>query len=147
MLKFLVTPFCRSEMTSVCDDGDEDKKKTFPFHEMGFDDRILKAIAKLGWINPTLIQERAIPLIIEGKDLLARGRTGSGKTGAFCIPLIQRILEVKSSSSSAGSVQVCMYAILLISLKSVLIVGSKRLCLMSQSGACEADFRSLDRSD
>ena len=94
-------------MTSVCDDGDEDKKKTFPFHEMGLDDRILKAIAKLGWINPTLIQERAIPLIIEGKDLLARGRTGSGKTGAFCIPLIQRILEVKSSSSSSGSVQVC----------------------------------------
>ena len=78
---------------------DEEKKKIFPFHEMGLDDRILKAIAKLGWVNPTLIQERAIPLIIEGKDVLARGRTGSGKTGAFCIPLIQRILEVKTSSS------------------------------------------------
>ena len=80
-------------------DEDEEKKKIFPFHEMGLDDRILKAIAKLGWVNPTLIQERAIPLIIEGKDVLARGRTGSGKTGAFCIPLIQRILEVKTNSS------------------------------------------------
>ena len=45
------------------------KEKTMPFHEMGLDDRILKAIAKLGWTLPTLIQERAIPLIIEGKDL------------------------------------------------------------------------------
>jgi len=73
----------------------------FPFHEMGLDDRILKAIAKLGWVEPTLIQERAVPLIMEGKDLLARGRTGSGKTGAFCVPLIQRILEVKAGDTTA----------------------------------------------
>jgi len=86
-------------------EAEDDKKKVFPFHEMGLDDRILKAIAKLGWVNPTLIQERAIPLIVEGKDLLARGRTGSGKTGAFCIPLIQRLLEVKSSISASSEVQ------------------------------------------
>lgn len=86
-------------------EAEDDKKKVFPFHEMGLDDRILKAIAKLGWVNPTLIQERAIPLIVEGKDLLARGRTGSGKTGAFCIPLIQRLLEVKSSTSASSEVQ------------------------------------------
>ena len=57
---------------------EDDKKKVFPFHEMGLDDRILKAIAKLGWCRPTMIQERAIPLILNGKDVLARGRTGSG---------------------------------------------------------------------
>ena len=81
---------------------DEDKKKVFPFHEMGLDDRILKAIAKLGWVEPTLIQERAVPLIMEGKDLLARGRTGSGKTGAFCVPLVQRILEVKAAGDASA---------------------------------------------
>ena len=86
-------------------ESEEDKKKVFPFHEMGLDDRILKAIAKLGWVNPTLIQERGIPLIVEGKDLLARGRTGSGKTGAFCIPLIQRILDVKTASFASSAVQ------------------------------------------
>ncbi|XP_023328223.1 probable ATP-dependent RNA helicase DDX56 [Eurytemora carolleeae] len=73
----------------------EDEKKKLPFHEMELDERILKAIAKLGWIDPTLIQERGIPLLLEGRDLLARGRTGSGKTGAFSIPLIQRILRIK----------------------------------------------------
>ena len=121
---------------------DDEKKKVFPFHEMGLDDRILKAIAKLGWVNPTLIQERAIPLVIEGKDLLARGRTGSGKTGAFCIPLIQRILEVKSSSSSSGAVQVKMYRFL----KTYLLLGFNsnysgcaRLRAVPQSRAGQAD--------
>lgn len=78
-------------------DVEDDKK--LPFHQMGLDDRILKAIARLGWVEPTLIQERGIPLVLEGKDLLARGRTGSGKTGAFAVPLVQRLLDLKSTGS------------------------------------------------
>ncbi|XP_028835712.1 putative ATP-dependent RNA helicase DDX56 [Denticeps clupeoides] len=65
------------------------------FHEMGLDDRLLKAVADLGWAEPTLIQEKAIPLALDGKDLLARARTGSGKTAAYAIPVIQRILTSK----------------------------------------------------
>ncbi|ODM98410.1 putative ATP-dependent RNA helicase DDX56 [Orchesella cincta] len=57
------------------------------FHDMGLDDRLLQAIAKLSWKEPTLIQEKAIPLILEGKDVLARARTGSGKLEPFvCQP-------------------------------------------------------------
>ncbi|KAK2823261.1 hypothetical protein Q7C36_019861 [Tachysurus vachellii] len=67
------------------------------FHEMGLDDRILKALADLGWAQPTLIQEKAIPLALNGKDLLARARTGSGKTAAYAVPLIQRILTCKQT--------------------------------------------------
>ncbi|XP_041706503.1 probable ATP-dependent RNA helicase DDX56 isoform X2 [Coregonus clupeaformis] len=67
------------------------------FHEMGLDDRILKALADLGWAQPTLIQEKAIPLALEGKDLLARARTGSGKTAAYAVPVIQRILTSKQN--------------------------------------------------
>ncbi|XP_012696133.1 probable ATP-dependent RNA helicase DDX56 [Clupea harengus] len=67
------------------------------FHEMGLDDRLLKAVADLGWAQPTLIQEKAIPLALEGKDLLARARTGSGKTAAYAIPVIQRILTSKQT--------------------------------------------------
>ncbi|TKS85054.1 putative ATP-dependent RNA helicase DDX56 [Collichthys lucidus] len=67
------------------------------FHELGLDDRLLKAIADLGWSQPTLIQEKAIPLALEGKDLLARARTGSGKTAAYAVPVIQRILASKQS--------------------------------------------------
>lgn len=67
------------------------------FHEMGLDDRLLKAVADLGWSQPTLIQEKAIPLALEGKDLLARARTGSGKTAAYALPIIERILASKQS--------------------------------------------------
>lgn len=55
-------------------------------------------MAKLGWQSPTLIQEKAIPLLLDGKDVLVRARTGSGKTGAFAIPVIQRILRSKQVS-------------------------------------------------
>jgi superfamily II DNA/RNA helicase len=43
-------------------------------------------------------QERAIPLILDGKDVVAKGRTGSGKTGAFAIPIIQRLLKAKKTA-------------------------------------------------
>ncbi|NP_001120553.1 probable ATP-dependent RNA helicase DDX56 [Xenopus tropicalis] len=69
------------------------------FHELGLDDRLLKSIADLGWAKPTLIQEKAIPLALEGKDLLARARTGSGKTAAYSIPIIQNLLQAKMTVS------------------------------------------------
>lgn len=53
----------------------------------------------LGWITPTLIQEKAIPLLLEGKDVLLRARTGSGKTAAFAIPVIQKILNSKATAT------------------------------------------------
>uniref|UniRef100_A0A6I8NTQ4 DEAD-box helicase 56 n=1 Tax=Ornithorhynchus anatinus TaxID=9258 RepID=A0A6I8NTQ4_ORNAN len=54
-----------------------------------------RAITDLGWSRPTLIQEKAIPLALEGKDLLARARTGSGKTAAYAVPLLQHLLHRK----------------------------------------------------
>ncbi|CAG2066101.1 unnamed protein product, partial [Timema podura] len=71
------------------------RNEAINFHKMELDDRILKAIAKLGWLTPTLIQESAIPLLLEGKDVLLRARTGSGKTAAFAVPVIQKILNSK----------------------------------------------------
>ncbi|XP_051896845.1 probable ATP-dependent RNA helicase DDX56 isoform X2 [Pristis pectinata] len=68
------------------------------FHEMGLDERLIQAIAKLNWAQPTLIQEKAIPLALEGKDLLARARTGSGKTAAYAIPIIEHLLNTKKST-------------------------------------------------
>ncbi|KAF9519467.1 hypothetical protein BS47DRAFT_1370698 [Hydnum rufescens UP504] len=54
------------------------------------DSRLLKALADLGFARPTLIQSTAIPLALEGRDILARARTGSGKTAAYCIPVVQK---------------------------------------------------------
>ncbi|XP_061448423.1 probable ATP-dependent RNA helicase DDX56 [Rhineura floridana] len=71
------------------------------FAHLGLDARLLKAVGELGWATPTLIQEKAIPLALEGKDLLARARTGSGKTGAYALPLLQHLLRGKASASVA----------------------------------------------
>ncbi|KAJ3350876.1 ATP-dependent DNA/RNA helicase [Kappamyces sp. JEL0680] len=63
------------------------------FQAMDLDPRLTRAIAKLGFAKPTLVQETAIPLALQGKDILAQARTGSGKTAAYCIPAIQKILS------------------------------------------------------
>ena len=66
------------------------------------DARILRALADLGFAKPTLVQTKAIPLALENRDILARARTGSGKTAAYCIPLVQKILGAKSVSTSCS---------------------------------------------
>ncbi|XP_066062373.1 probable ATP-dependent RNA helicase DDX56 isoform X1 [Chamaea fasciata] len=68
------------------------------FEHMGLDGRLLRAVAELGWAVPTAIQAQAIPLALEGRDLLARARTGSGKTGAYGLPLLHKLLGVKEAS-------------------------------------------------
>ncbi|KHJ48204.1 hypothetical protein D918_01472 [Trichuris suis] len=67
------------------------------FDELNLDYRVLKAIAKLGWKKPTLIQEKAIPLSLAGRDVVARAKTGSGKTAAFAIPLIEKVIQAKQA--------------------------------------------------
>ena len=77
-----------------------DDEEVVQFSEMGLDGRLLKSIGDLGWQEPTMIQEKAIPLALDGKDILARGRTGCGKTGAFLIPILNKILEAKTRNST-----------------------------------------------
>lgn len=59
------------------------------------DQRLVKGFKKLGYEKLTLVQKHCIPLALEGKDLLVKARTGSGKTAAFGIPLLQKILSSK----------------------------------------------------
>ena len=63
---------------------------------------ILRALADLGFSRPTLVQQKAIPLALENRDVLARARTGSGKTAAYCIPLVQKILTAKAVGTPHG---------------------------------------------
>lgn len=77
--------------------SDDEEEQSLNFYEMGLDDRLLKAIALLGWNEPTMVQEKAIPLALDGHDILARARTGSGKTAVFAIPVINGILKFKQT--------------------------------------------------
>jgi ATP-dependent RNA helicase DeaD len=61
------------------------------FDSFGFDDRLLAALKDLGFEEATPIQAAAIPLILTGRDVIGRARTGSGKTAAFGLPLLERV--------------------------------------------------------
>ncbi|VDD89651.1 unnamed protein product, partial [Enterobius vermicularis] len=79
----------------------EDTVDDATFANFNFDERLLKAVAEIGWEKPTQIQQNLIPLILEGQNVSARGRTGSGKTGAFMLPVIQKIIQLTSVSPFA----------------------------------------------
>ncbi len=59
------------------------------FKNLGITDSILKALEEEGYSHPTPIQEQSIPILLEGKDLLGSAQTGTGKTAAFAIPILQ----------------------------------------------------------
>ena len=72
------------------------------FAALGLDPRILSALTVLGYEEPTPIQRETIPPLIAGQDLLGQAATGTGKTAAFALPILQRILnEGKSESPTA----------------------------------------------
>ena len=63
------------------------------FSDLDLDSRLTRALAKLNFDQPTLVQQTAIPLALQGKDILARAKTGSGKTIAYLIPVIQKVIS------------------------------------------------------
>ncbi|MBN1373784.1 DEAD/DEAH box helicase [Candidatus Dojkabacteria bacterium] len=65
------------------------------FSEYAISELIKRNISSKGYNHPTLVQSQAIPHILQGKDVLGRASTGSGKTGAFLIPLIDKVLKDK----------------------------------------------------
>tara|TARA_R110002051_G_scaffold259024_1_gene318352 strand:+ start:185 stop:1504 length:1320 start_codon:yes stop_codon:yes gene_type:complete len=68
------------------------------FSEFALHERLLKGLEELKFDTPTQVQEAAIPLAIEGNDLHVIAQTGSGKTGAFVLPLLQRLMTEESQA-------------------------------------------------
>jgi ATP-dependent RNA helicase RhlE len=68
------------------------------FNSLGLSDALLKAITKKGYTNPSPIQQKAIPPILEGKDVLASAQTGTGKTAGFTLPILQTLSQGKHLS-------------------------------------------------
>lgn len=68
------------------------------FNSLGLSDALLKAISKKGYSTPSPIQKKAIPPILEGKDVLASAQTGTGKTAGFTLPILQILSQGKHLS-------------------------------------------------
>src|SRR5687767_5307174 len=73
------------------------------FAALGLDPRIVEALTALGYEEPTPIQQQTITPLIDGRDLLGQAATGTGKTAAFALPILQRLVD-KGSARSAGPI-------------------------------------------
>jgi len=77
------------EVYKLTDNKDSDKT----FASLGLLDVLVQSCEEVGWKKPSKIQEEAIPLAVQGKDVIGLAETGSGKTGAFALPILHHLLE------------------------------------------------------
>lgn len=70
------------------------------FTQLGLAEPLLKAIEKRGFSTPSPIQEKAIPIVLQGKDVLAAAQTGTGKTAGFGLPILQRLMTGKKVTAN-----------------------------------------------
>ena len=74
------------------------------FNELGLSADILRAVSERGYNKPTPIQIKAIPLVLQGLDILAGAQTGTGKTAGFTLPMLQ-ILSANSIKKSSRPIR------------------------------------------
>ena len=67
------------------------------FGDLGLSGQALQAVAQLGYSTPTPVQEQAIPMVLEGRDLIAAAKTGTGKTAAFSLPTMDKLGHAKGN--------------------------------------------------
>ncbi|KAI2626461.1 DEAD-domain-containing protein [Hypoxylon sp. NC1633] len=110
------------------------------FADLGLDSRLLQATAHQNWQTPTLVQSKAIPLAIDGYDVLAKAKTGSGKTAAYILPILQSLLKRKQTSSDP-------YTAALILVPSNELVNQVAKVLESLTSFCSREIKTVKLSD
>ena len=75
------------------------------FKDLKLNRPILRAIAEKGYDNPTLVQERTIPLVLDKKDVIASAQTGTGKTAAFALPILQLLYDKQESAKNQKKIR------------------------------------------
>src|SRR5207237_2561659 len=69
----------------------ESETPDITFAQLGLPDNILSTLTQLGYEAPTPIQEKTIPVLLEGRDVIGQAQTGTGKTAAFALPMLSRL--------------------------------------------------------
>src|SRR6476620_6048477 len=85
------------------------------FINLGLDAKLIATLTELGYEEPTPIQREAIPLLLTGKDLIGQAATGTGKTAAFALPMLQRIAALAKEERGRPS--------------ALILVPTRELCM------------------
>ncbi|KAI3831596.1 hypothetical protein MKX03_017444 [Papaver bracteatum] len=116
----------------IKEEDEEEEVKTW--EELGLDPRLISALNKNGIEKPTPIQISGIPLILEGKDVVARAKTGSGKTYAYLLPLLQKLFSDTGASKKTAP-------------SAMILVPTRELCqqvyeeVLSLIAACKVQLK------
>ena len=70
------------------------------FADLGLSPSLLKTLSDIGYESPSPIQAECIPILLQGRDLIGQAQTGTGKTAAFTLPLLQKMMRHENSSAS-----------------------------------------------
>lgn len=81
------------------------KSSYMSFKDLQLNRPILRAIAEAGYDNPTLVQEKAIPLVLAKKDVVVSAQTGTGKTAAFALPILQLLFDKQDASKKGKKIK------------------------------------------
>ena len=73
---------------------------TLSFSQLSLSPSLERAVAEMGYENMTPIQAQAIPVVLQGRDVMGAAQTGTGKTAAFTLPLLQRMMKHDNTSTS-----------------------------------------------
>lgn len=89
MIYVICVPCMKLTNTNILQDVTDTRGNEF--EEFCLKRELLMGIFEKGWEKPSPIQEASIPIALSGKDVLARAKNGTGKTGAYCIPVLEQV--------------------------------------------------------
>lgn len=102
-----------SEETSSALDNQPDNEDTpspvAEFSELTLDPRLERAIERAGWKKPTSVQASVMPIALHGRDVMVSAPTGSGKTAAYAIPLVQHVCRARSAASAGAAMRAVVF--------------------------------------
>ena len=94
--------FAKYESIKVNVDGENKPEPIAKFSEAGFCGLLASNVKRAKYETPTPVQKNALPIIMAGRDLMACAQTGSGKTAAFLLPMINKMIETKADGKTNG---------------------------------------------
>ena len=105
--------FSKYDNIKIIVEGENKPPPISKFTEAGLCALLSSNVKRAGYETPTPVQKNALPIIMAGRDLMACAQTGSGKTAAFLLPMINKMIETRADGSPAEGGRVCPHAVII----------------------------------